>query len=62
MLLILGALNEGWIVSTPDWEGPNSTFIEGFQAGQATLDSVRAVLSSGSIAGVKSDAQVQMWG
>ncbi|KAF2998173.1 hypothetical protein E8E13_003389 [Curvularia kusanoi] len=62
MLLIIGALNEGWIVSTPDWEGPNSTFIEGFQAGQATLDSVRAALSSGSITGVKSDAQVQMWG
>lgn len=62
MLLILGALNEGWIVSTPDWEGPNSTFIEGFQAGQATLDSVRAVLSSGNITGVDSDAKVQMWG
>lgn len=62
MFLIIGALNEGWIVSTPDWEGPNSTFIEGFQAGQATLDSVRAVLSSGSITGVKSDAKVQMWG
>ena len=30
MLLILGALNEGWIVSSPDWEVPNSTFIEGF--------------------------------
>ncbi|KAB2099142.1 Lipase A [Alternaria gaisen] len=62
MLLILGALNEGWIVSSPDWEGPNSTFIEGFQAGQSTLDSVRAVLSSGKITGVKSDAKVQMWG
>lgn len=62
MLLILGALNEGWIVSSPDWEGPNSTFIEGFQAGQSTLDSVRAVLSSGQITGVKNDAKVQMWG
>jgi hypothetical protein len=62
MLLIIGALNEGWIVNSPDWEGPNSTFIEGFQAGQATLDSVRAVLSSGKTTGVKSDAKVQMWG
>ncbi|KAK4947212.1 hypothetical protein LTR10_013984 [Elasticomyces elasticus] len=62
MLLILGALNEGWVVNSPDWEGPNSTFIEGFQAGQATLDSVRAVLSSGEITGVKSDSQVQLWG
>jgi len=62
MLLIIGALNEGWIVSSPDWEGPNSTFIEGVQAGQATLDSVRAVLSSGSITGVESNASVAMWG
>jgi hypothetical protein len=62
MLLIIGALNEGWIVNTPDWEGPNSTFIEGFQAGQATLDSVRAVLSSGNITGVEKDAKVNMWG
>ncbi|KAI4725820.1 secretory lipase-like protein 1 precursor [Aureobasidium sp. EXF-10728] len=62
MLLILAALNEGWVVSSPDWEGPNSTFIEGFQAGQATLDSVRAVLSSGNLTGVESDAKVQMWG
>jgi hypothetical protein len=60
MLLILGALNEEWTVSTPNWECPNSTFIEGLQVGQATLDSVRAVLSPGSLAGVKSDAQVQM--
>jgi hypothetical protein len=62
MLLIIGALDEGWIVNTPDWEGPNSTFIEGFQAGQATLDSVRAVLSSGNITGVEKDAKVNMWG
>ncbi|KAG9511566.1 hypothetical protein KCV07_g10087, partial [Aureobasidium melanogenum] len=39
MLLNLGALNEGYVVSTPDREGLNSTFIESFQAGQATLDS-----------------------
>jgi len=62
MLLILGALDQGWIVNSPDWEGPNSTFIEGFQAGQSTLDSVRAVLQSGSITGVKSNAKVAMWG
>ena len=45
--------NEGWIVSSPNWEGPNSTFIdiEGFQAGQSTLDPVRAILSSGKITG-----------
>jgi hypothetical protein len=62
VLLILGALNQGWIVNTPDWEGPNSTFIAGFQAGQATLDSVRAVRSSSNITGVESDAKVALWG
>lgn len=62
VLLITAALNQGWIVNVPDWEGPNSTFIAGIQAGQATLDSVRAALASGSITGVSSKAKVQMWG
>ncbi|PMD40904.1 LIP-domain-containing protein [Hyaloscypha variabilis F] len=62
VLLITAALNQGWIVNVPDWEGPNSTFIAGIQAGQATLDSVRAALASGDITGVSSKAQVQMWG
>lgn len=61
-LLITAALNQGWIVNLPDWEGPNSTFIAGIQAGQATLDSIRATLASGDITGVESTAKVQMWG
>jgi hypothetical protein len=62
VLLMAGALSKGWIVSTPDWEGPQSSFIEGFQAGQSTLDSIRAALSSTSFTGVKSSADVQLWG
>lgn len=60
--LIAAALNQGWIVNTPDWEGPKSTFVAGLQAGYATLDGVRAALSSGSLTSVSSDAKVQMWG
>ncbi|KAE9367996.1 LIP-domain-containing protein [Stipitochalara longipes BDJ] len=62
VILITAALNQGWIVNVPDWEGPNSTFIAGIQAGQATLDSVRAALASSTITGVSSKAKVQMWG
>lgn len=49
-------------MNLPDWEGPNSTFIAGIQVGQATLDSIRATLTSGDITGVASTAKVQMWG
>jgi hypothetical protein len=62
VLLMAGALSKGWIVSTPDWEGPQSSFIEGFQAGQSTLDSIRAALSSTSFTGIEPSADVQMWG
>lgn len=62
VLLMAGALSKGWVVSTPDWEGPESSFIEGFQAGRSTLDSIRAALSSTSFTGVDPSAYVQMWG
>lgn len=62
LLLIIAALDQGWIVNTPDYEGPQAAFTSGIQAGQATLDSVRAALASGSITGVSSSATYQMWG
>ena len=62
ILLIIAALDQGWIVNTPDYEGPQAAFTSGIQAGQATLDSVRAALASGSITGVSSSATYQMWG
>lgn len=55
-------INLGYYVSTPDYEGPSSSFTAGLQAGHAVLDSVRAVLSSGNITGVSSDAALGMWG
>lgn len=62
LLLIIAALDQGWVVNTPDYEGPQSAFTSGIQAGQATLDSIRAALESGSITGVSSSAAYQMWG
>lgn len=40
-------LGKGWYLNVPDFEGPHASFGLGAQAGHATLDSVRAVLSSG---------------
>lgn len=62
ILFIIAALDQGWIVNTPDYEGPQAAFTSGIQAGQAVLDSVRAALASGSITGVSSEAAYQMWG
>ncbi|GAB5593412.1 hypothetical protein Unana1_08312 [Umbelopsis nana] len=62
LLLMDAALDRGWYVSTPDYEGPISAFTAGFQAGQATLDSIRAVLSSTNTTNVQANATVAMWG
>ena len=62
LLFIIAALNQGWIVNTPDYEGPMAAFTSGIQAGQAVLDSVRAALSSGDVTGISSSAVYQMWG
>ncbi|KAK6600127.1 hypothetical protein H4I96_07453 [Botrytis cinerea] len=61
-LLVIAALNQGWIVNLPDYEGLESAFTSGIQAGQATLDSVRAALSSGDLTSISSQAEYQMWG
>ena len=43
-LVYLTLLQRGWIVVSPDHEGPNSAFSAGIQQGKAVLDSIRAVL------------------
>lgn len=40
------ALSYGWYVNVPDFEGPLAAFASGVEEGHATLDSIRAVLSS----------------
>jgi hypothetical protein len=54
------ALGRGWYVNMPDYEGPFAAFTVGVRAGHATLDSVRAVLSSGF--GLAADARYALWG
>ena len=61
-LLMIAALDQGWILNVPDYEGLNAAYVSGIQAGQATLDSVRAALSSGSITNISPNAVYQMWG
>lgn len=51
-LLIESLLDQGIIVSSPDHEGPNGEFAAGVLSGQITLDSIRAVLKSGSFTGL----------
>ncbi|QWU89032.1 hypothetical protein CA3LBN_003355 [Candidozyma haemuli] len=55
-------LSKGWFVAIPDYQGPKSAFTVGRQSGQAVLNGIRAVLNSGSITGVKKDAQVALYG
>jgi hypothetical protein len=40
LLLIIAALDQGWVVNIFDYKGPQAAFTSGIQAGQATLDSV----------------------
>lgn len=56
------ALAKGWYVVSPDHEGHASAFAMSRLAGQATLDSIRAVLDSRDITGIDSDAKVALWG
>ena len=60
--LIAAALNEGWAVSYPDYEGPTAAFTNGIQSGQAVLDSLRALLSSSDMTGLGPDTTYTLAG
>lgn len=62
ILLMDAALERGWYVNIPDYQGPMSSFTCGLQSGQATLDSIRAVLASTHVTNVHADARVALWG
>ncbi|KAK6199350.1 secretory lipase-domain-containing protein [Scheffersomyces amazonensis] len=62
MYFIQAALDLGWYVTIPDYEGPQAAFTAGRQAGHAVLDGIRATLHSGNITGVDENAQLTMWG
>lgn len=61
-LWYIAALKRGWVVASPDHEGPNGAFTVGILGGRATLDGVRAVRRAGSLTGVREDATVVLWG
>lgn len=56
------ALGLGWFVNVPDYEGPLASFTAGVQSGHATIDSVRAVLSSGLGGLSPHGARYALWG
>ncbi|CAN6674025.1 hypothetical protein TRVA0_050S00342 [Trichomonascus vanleenenianus] len=63
LALIEYCLDLGWIVNAPDFDGPKAALTAATQSGQATLDSIRAVLNySKNITGVEKNAKVALWG
>lgn len=56
-------LSNGWVLIYPDYEGPQAA-LSGISSGQATLDGIRAMLSSQNITGIAAseDVEVHMWG
>jgi Secretory lipase len=59
---IAGALGNGWAVAVPDYEGLQSQFGAGTQAGHAVLDGVRAALSFGPAGLSGAATPVGLWG
>ncbi|KAK4183252.1 lipase 2 [Podospora australis] len=56
-------LARGYIISVPDYNGPLASYCAGAQAGHATLDSIRAAISSSSALGVdEQKLRFAIWG
>lgn len=62
LLFIVAALENNWVVTVPDFEGPKGAFLANVRAGHAVLDGIRATLASGKITGASPKARVTMWG
>jgi hypothetical protein len=62
ILLMDAALQKGWAVTVPDYEGPKSAYVAGKQAGQAVLDGIRATegFQAAGLNGVATN--VGLWG
>ncbi|PHH60869.1 hypothetical protein CDD81_1074 [Ophiocordyceps australis] len=61
LLLMEAALEQGWVVISPDFQGPRAAYLANKLAGQATLDGIRAAIKSTSFTGITSP-RVTMWG
>ena len=59
--LMMLALAQGWVLSVPDYEGPNSQYTAGVQAGHAVLDGIRAT-ERFAASGATSASKVGLWG
>ena len=62
MLNMQLALQRGWWVVTPDYEGLKNAFTAGRQSGHATLDSIRGVLNFRNETGISKDVKISLWG
>ncbi|EFR01016.1 lipase 3 [Nannizzia gypsea CBS 118893] len=62
LLLITAALENGWVVTIPDYEGSIAAFLAHWRAGYATLDGIRATIASSPFTGVDPDAVIGLWG
>lgn len=62
LLLMIAAMENGWVVTVPDHEGPNAAYLANIRAGYAVLDGIRATLASSKFTGIPSEATVTIWG
>lgn len=62
LILVQSALEQGWVVIVPDFQGPNGAFLANKLAGQAILDGIRAAIQSSNITGIDSKPTISMWG
>ncbi|MES1924990.1 lipase family protein [Salinisphaera sp. T31B1] len=61
-LLMNKALRRGWVVVIPDYEGPETQFLAGRNAGQGVLDGIRAARRFLPDAWVDADTPAALWG
>lgn len=62
LVLMEAALQQGWLVSVPDFLGPDAAFLANILAGHAVLDGIRAVHASSDFTSVSTDSKTVMWG
>jgi hypothetical protein len=60
-VLMLAALERGWAVAAPDYEGPQSQFIGDLMSAHGVLDGLRAALAF-KPAGIAANAPLALWG
>lgn len=62
LLLVEAALEQGWVVIVPDFQGPKAAYLANKLAGYATLDGIRAALNSAEFTNIASNPTITLWG